>query len=64
MDNLDGRRRKGKISPRCARKIIRSICSNPRITSKEILSNLDASGMKVSRQILQGTMRRIGLKGC
>jgi hypothetical protein len=68
---------RGRISPRCVSNIICSFCNNPRITSKEILSNLDDYGMKVSRQtslfvLIQGiktkklksTMHCNRLKGC
>jgi len=64
VDNLVDWGIKGKISTRCVSNIIRFICNNPRITSKEILSNLNVSGMKVLKQTLQRTMRCNGLKGC
>lgn len=64
VENVIGRGRKGKVCPRSARKITRYVCNNPRTTSKEILSNLEASGIKISRQTLQRTLHRNGLKGC
>jgi len=63
VTNLRGRGRKSLVSPRFARKIIREVSNNPRLTTKEILNDISQSGTKISRQTLQRTLNKAGLHG-
>lgn len=62
-NNLIGRGRKRKLSARATRNIVRSVNANPTTTTKDILENLESSGIKISRQTLQRTLHENGLKG-
>ena len=62
-NKLIGRGRKRKLSARATRNIVRSVNATPTITTKDILKDLESSGIKVSRQTVQRTLHENGLKG-
>uniref|UniRef100_A0A3P8SU62 Uncharacterized protein n=1 Tax=Amphiprion percula TaxID=161767 RepID=A0A3P8SU62_AMPPE len=64
VENLKGRGRKPKVTPALARMVVREAKKNPNITTKAILKNLSNSGTNISRQTLQRTLQKAGLKGC
>ncbi|KAK3517459.1 hypothetical protein QTP70_012396 [Hemibagrus guttatus] len=55
VKNLRGRGRKPKVTPVLARRIVREVKKNPRITTKAILMNLGSAGSNISRQTVQRT---------
>ncbi|KAK3563915.1 hypothetical protein QTP86_004853 [Hemibagrus guttatus] len=56
VKNLRGRGRKPKVTPVLARRILREVKKNPRITTKAILMNLGSAGDDISRQTVQRTL--------
>ena len=64
VENLRGRGRKPKVTPVLARRIVREVKKNPRITTKAILVNLGSAGGNVSRQTIQRTLHTAGFHGC
>ncbi|KAK3537128.1 hypothetical protein QTP70_002141 [Hemibagrus guttatus] len=61
------RRRRGqkpKVTPVLARRIVREVKMNPRITTKAILMNLGSAGGNISRQRVQRTLHTAGFHGC
>ena len=63
VENLRGRGRKPKVTPVLARRIVREMIKNPRITTKAILVNLGSAGGNVSRQTVQRTLHTAGFHG-
>ncbi|KAK3520914.1 hypothetical protein QTP86_000371 [Hemibagrus guttatus] len=63
VKNLIGRGRKPKVTPVLARRIVREVKKNPRITTKAILMNLGSAGGKISRQTVQRTLHTAGFHG-
>ena len=61
-NNLIGRGRKRKLLAITTGNIVRRVNANPTNTTKDILENLESSGIKVSRQTLQRTLHENGLK--
>ena len=49
VENLRGRGRKPKVTPVLARRMVREVKKNPRITTKAILVNMCSAGSNVSR---------------
>ena len=62
--NLHGRGRKKLLSSRAARKIVRRINQNPRMTDGEIVKEQSSSGVNVSRHIFGRVLKRAGSKAC
>ncbi|KAK3571603.1 hypothetical protein QTP86_015338 [Hemibagrus guttatus] len=60
VKNLRGRGRKPKVTPVLARRIVREVKKNPRITTKAILMNLGSAGGNISRQTVQRTLHIAG----
>ncbi|KAK3522985.1 hypothetical protein QTP86_010494 [Hemibagrus guttatus] len=58
-----GRGRKPKVTPVLARRIVREVKKNPRITTKAILMNLGSAGGNISRQTVQQTLHTAGFHG-
>ncbi|KAK3517093.1 hypothetical protein QTP86_004153, partial [Hemibagrus guttatus] len=58
-----GRGRKPKVTPVLARRIVREVKTNPRITTKAILMNLGSAGGNISRQTVQWTLHTAGFHG-
>ncbi|KAK3512430.1 hypothetical protein QTP70_009851 [Hemibagrus guttatus] len=63
VKNLRGRGRKPKVTPVLARRIVREVKKNPRITTKAILMNLGSAGGNISRQTVQRTLHTAGFHG-
>ncbi|KAK3513362.1 hypothetical protein QTP70_012344 [Hemibagrus guttatus] len=63
VKNLRGRGRKPKVTPVLARRIVREVKKNPRITTKAILMNLSSAGGNISRQTVQRTLHTAGFQG-
>ncbi|KAK3530048.1 hypothetical protein QTP86_010336 [Hemibagrus guttatus] len=63
VKNLRGRGRKPKLTPVLARRIVREVKKNPRITTKAILMNLGSAGGNISRQTVQRTLHTAGFHG-
>ncbi|KAK3507235.1 hypothetical protein QTP70_011919 [Hemibagrus guttatus] len=63
VKNLRGRGRKPKLTPVLARRIVRELKKNPRITAKAILMNLGSAGGNISRQTVQRTLHTAGFHG-
>ncbi|KAK3562641.1 hypothetical protein QTP86_003380 [Hemibagrus guttatus] len=63
VKNLRGRGRKPKVTPVLARRIVREVKKNPRITTKAILMNLGSAGGNISRQTVQWTLHTAGFHG-
>ncbi|KAK3557409.1 hypothetical protein QTP70_026653 [Hemibagrus guttatus] len=63
MKNLRGRGPKPKVTPVLARRIVREVKKNPRITTKAILMNLGSAGGNISRQTVQRTLHTAGFHG-
>ena len=63
VENLRGRGWKPKVTPVLARRMVKEVKKNPRITTKAILVNLGSSGGNVSRQTVQGTLHTAGFHG-
>ncbi|KAK3554343.1 hypothetical protein QTP70_022172 [Hemibagrus guttatus] len=63
VKNLRGRGRKPKVTPVLARRIVREVKKNPRITTKAILMNLRSAGGNISRQTVQRTLHTAGFHG-
>ena len=63
VENLRGICRKPKVTPVLARRILREVKKNPRITTKAILVNLGSAGGNVSRQTVQWTLHTAGFHG-
>ncbi|KAK3557721.1 hypothetical protein QTP86_000322 [Hemibagrus guttatus] len=63
VKNLRGRGQKPKVTPVLARRIVREIKKNPRITTKAILMNLGSAGGNISRQTVQRTLHTAGFHG-
>ncbi|KAK3560358.1 hypothetical protein QTP86_006443 [Hemibagrus guttatus] len=63
VKNLRGRGQKPKVSPVLARRIVREVKKNPRITTKAILMNLGSAGGNISRQTVQRTLHTAGFHG-
>ncbi|KAK3555210.1 hypothetical protein QTP86_010469 [Hemibagrus guttatus] len=55
VKNLRGRGRKPKVTPVLARRIVREVKKNPRITTKAILMNLGSAVGNIPRQTVQRT---------
>ncbi|KAK3523881.1 hypothetical protein QTP70_015711 [Hemibagrus guttatus] len=64
VKKLRGRGRKPKVTPVLARRIVRQVKKNPRITTKAILMNLGSAGGNISRQTVQQTLHTTGFHGC
>ncbi|KAK3534964.1 hypothetical protein QTP70_002042 [Hemibagrus guttatus] len=60
VKNLRGHGRKPKVTPVLARRILREVKKNPRITTKAILMNLGSAGDDISRQTVQRTLYTAG----
>ncbi|KAI4883239.1 hypothetical protein NFI96_003468, partial [Prochilodus magdalenae] len=60
VENLRRCGRKPKVTPVLARRIVREVKKNPRITTKAILVNLDSAGGDISRQTVQRTLHTAG----
>ncbi|KAK3536211.1 hypothetical protein QTP86_000192 [Hemibagrus guttatus] len=60
VKNLRGLGRKPKVTPVLARRIVREVKKNPRITTKAILMNLGSAGGSISRQTVQRTLHTAG----
>ncbi|KAK3521296.1 hypothetical protein QTP70_003144 [Hemibagrus guttatus] len=58
-----GRGRKPRVTPVLARRIVREVKKNPRITTKAILMNLGSAGGNISRQTVQRTLHTAGFHG-
>ncbi|KAK3522379.1 hypothetical protein QTP86_007959 [Hemibagrus guttatus] len=66
MGGENGRRgcgRKPKVTPVLARRIVREVKKNPRITTKAILMNLGSAGGNISWQTVQRTLYTAGFHG-
>ncbi|KAI4900894.1 hypothetical protein NFI96_031877, partial [Prochilodus magdalenae] len=63
VENLRRCGRKPKVTPVLARRIVREVKKNPRITTKAILVNLDSAGGDISRQTVQRTLHTAGFHG-
>ena len=63
VENLKRPGRKPKVSARQARCLVRAAAVNPRITTKEMLKDLNGQGTKISRQTIQRTLNKAGLNG-
>ncbi|KAK3525993.1 hypothetical protein QTP70_011807 [Hemibagrus guttatus] len=63
VKNLRGHGRKPKVTPVLARRIVREVKKNPRITTKAILMNLGSAGGNISRQTVQRTLHTAGFQG-
>ncbi|KAK3519749.1 hypothetical protein QTP70_003897 [Hemibagrus guttatus] len=63
VKNLRGRGWKPKVTPVLARRIVREVKKNPRITTKAILMNLGSAGGNISRQTVQQTLHTAGFHG-
>ena len=63
VENLQRPGRKPKVSPRQARYLVRAAAINPRITTKEMLKDLNGQGTTISRQTIQRTLNKAGLHG-
>ncbi|KAK3541035.1 hypothetical protein QTP86_012355 [Hemibagrus guttatus] len=63
VKNLRGRGRKPKVTPVLARRIVREVKKNPRITTKAILMNLGSAGGSIARQTVQWTLHTAGFHG-
>ncbi|KAK3563981.1 hypothetical protein QTP86_006237 [Hemibagrus guttatus] len=63
VKNLRGCGRKPKVTPVLARRIVREVKKNPRITTKAILMNLGSAGGNISRQTVQRTLHTAGFHG-
>ncbi|KAK3521784.1 hypothetical protein QTP70_018307 [Hemibagrus guttatus] len=63
VKNLRGRGQKPKVTPVLARRIVREVKKNPRITTKAILMNLGSAGGNISRQTVQRTLHTAGFHG-
>jgi len=64
VSTLKGRGRKLKVDPRLARKLVRHVTDNPRITSKELLDQTIESGVQLSMKTLKRILNKAGLRGC
>ncbi|KAI4877527.1 hypothetical protein NFI96_003613, partial [Prochilodus magdalenae] len=63
VENLRRCGREPKVTPVLARRIVREVKKNPRITTKAILVNLDSAGGDISRQTVQRTLHTAGFHG-
>ncbi|KAK3547057.1 hypothetical protein QTP86_009565 [Hemibagrus guttatus] len=63
VKNLRGRGRKPKVTPVLARRIVREVKKNPRITTKAILMNLGSAGGKMPWHTVQRTLHTAGFHG-
>ncbi|KAK3552729.1 hypothetical protein QTP86_021114 [Hemibagrus guttatus] len=63
LEDHRGRGRKPKVTPVLARRIVREVKKNPRITTKAILMNLGSAGGNISRQTVQRTLHTAGFHG-
>ncbi|KAK3519341.1 hypothetical protein QTP70_024775, partial [Hemibagrus guttatus] len=63
VKNLRGRGRKPKVTPVLARRIVREVKKNPRITTKAILMNLGSAGGNMSWQTVQRILHTAGFHG-
>ncbi|KAK3518577.1 hypothetical protein QTP70_004094 [Hemibagrus guttatus] len=63
VKNLRGHGRKPKVTPVLARRIVREVKKNPRVTTKAILMNLGSAGGNISRQTVQRTLHTTGFHG-
>lgn len=53
-----------KVTPKLKRRFIRQVNINPRTTRKEIQAELEASGIRVTKQTVSNILHEGGLKGC
>jgi transposase len=53
-----------KLTTRAAKRIVRRVCDNPRLTAKELQTELEEDGVTVSKQTISRTLHQSGLKGC
>lgn len=63
VEKLRGRGWKPKVTPVLARRKMREVKKNTRITTKPILVNLGSAGGNVSRQTVQWTLNTAGFHG-
>lgn len=56
--------RKSKLTPRAEKALVRKVRANPRSTKKQLCTDLEALGTKVSRSTVQRVLHRHGLRGC
>jgi transposase len=53
-----------KISPRAAAMTMRTVRNNPKTTREELVNDLKAAGITVTKRTISNTLRRHGLKSC
>ena len=58
VQNLTGRGRNEKLSPRPARQVGQEIAKSPRITGKVLLQNLRMERIEISKSTLQRTLKK------
>lgn len=63
VKNLPGRGGKRKIDDRSLRRLVRMVEKTPRLTSKDLKTNLEQSGVIVSTSTIRRTLNRVGLYG-
>lgn len=63
VKNLPGRGGKRKINNRSLRRLVRMVEKTPRLTSKDLKTNLEQSGVMVTTSTIRRTLNRTGLYG-
>lgn len=63
VQNLTGRGRKKKLSPRTVRQVIREVEKDPKTTGKKVVHQLSEQGTEISVSTLRRTLRSHGIRG-
>lgn len=63
IQNLTGRGRKKKLSPRTVRKVIREVEKDPKTTCKKVVQQLSDHGIEISVSTLRRTLKSHGIHG-